>query len=408
MRILYVVPFVPRGDAAHGGRVVAETMRRTASAHEVHVLYLRPDGEPGIDPALAEACTWVREVVLPRRRDGAVAETVRRARLLARVLAGVPMQVVEVESREFGNAIGQACRDLEPDVVQLELTVTARYAPDAAADQGAAAVLVAHDVGAVTAAEVRAASTGVERLVRALDAAAWRRFEPRALARVGAVVTLTERDAEILRATAPRQAFSVIPLVAAPRARPLDPVGTTTPPRILFVGGFGHVPNVDAACRLANAVAPRLRQRFPDLELVLVGASPPPEVVALRRPGVHVFGDVPSVEPYLDEAAVVLAPLRIGGGMRVKVLDALAAGKAIVASSRAVAGLDVVNGEHLLIADRDDELVATVSRLLADPDQRRALAIGALRYVAAQPGIDAQVRAYDDLYRGLVGGRKNR
>lgn len=407
MRILYVVPFVPRGDAAHGGRVVAETMRRTAAVHEVCVLYLRPDGEPGIDSALSETCTWVREVVLPRRGDGAVAETVRRARLLARVLAGVPMQVVEVESREFGIAIERACRELEPDVVQLELTVTARYAQDGAAGQRAATVLVAHDVGAATAAEVRAVSTGVERLVRSLDAAAWRRFERRALARVDSVVTLTERDAEILRATAPRQAFSVIPLVVAPRARPLDPVGTT-PPKILFVGGFGHVPNVDAARRLANAVAPRLRERFPDIELVLVGASPPLEVVALRRPGVHVVGDVPSIEPYLDEAAVVVAPLRIGGGMRVKVLDALAAGKAIVASPRAVAGLDVVNGEHLLIAERDDELVAAVSRLLADPDERRALAMGALRYVAAHRGVDEQVRAYDDLYRGLVGGPKDR
>jgi polysaccharide biosynthesis protein PslH len=408
MRILYVVPFVPRGEAAHGGRVVAETMRRTASAHEVCVLYLRPDGEPGIDLALAQASTWVREVVLPRRKEGAVAETVRRARLLARVLAGVPMQAVEIESREFGIAIERACRELEPDVVQLELTVTARSAPDGAAGHGAATVLVAHDVGAATAAEVRAASTGVERLVRALDAAAWRRFERRALARVGSVVTLTERDAEILRGTAPRQAFSVIPLVAAPRARPLDPVGTTTPPRILFVGGFGHPPNVDAARRLANAVAPRLRERFPDVEFVLVGASPPPEVVALRRPGLNVVGDVPSVEPYLDEAAVVVAPLRIGGGMRVKVLDALAAGKAIVASPRAAAGLDVVNGEHLLIADRDDEFVAAVSRLLADPDQRRALAMGALRYVAAHPGVDQQVRSYDDLYRGLVDRQKDR
>jgi polysaccharide biosynthesis protein PslH len=406
VRILYVVPFVPRGDAAHGGRVVAETMRRIASTHEVCVLYLRPEGEPAIDPALAEACTWVREVVLPRRRNGAVAETVRRARLLARVLAGVPIQVVEVESREFRVAVERAARELEPDIMQLELTISAHYAPDGLADRGPVTVLVAHDVGAATAAEVREVSTGRELLVRALDAAAWRRFERRALARVESVVTLTERDAEILRATAPRQAFSVIPLVAAPRERPLDPLGTMTPPQILFVGGFGHVPNIDAARRLANAVEPRLRERFPDVELVLVGASPRREAVALGRPGVRVVGDVPSVEPYLDEAAVVVAPLRIGGGMRVKVLDALAAGKAIVASSRAVAGLDVVDGEHLLIADSDDELIAAVSRLLTDPDERRALADGALRYVAAHAGIDEQIRAYDDLYRRLVDARE--
>jgi glycosyltransferase involved in cell wall biosynthesis len=408
LRILYVLPFVARSDARHGGRAVIEVMKRTASSHEIGVLYLRPDGEPGIDASLEEASTWVREVVLPRGRDGTVGQTMRRVRRLVLLLGGLPLQVIDVDSREFRVALRQARDDFRPDVVQLELTVTGHYASRRQRVGAAPTVLVAHDVGAATAYEVRDASNGLERVVRTLDAAAWRRFERRALGRVDSVVTLTARDAEILRATDPRPSFTTIPLGCSPTTRPLDPVGTAKPLRILFVGGFGHPPNIDAAHRLASAIFPRIRERFADVELVLVGAAPPPDVEALAGASVRVVADVPTVEPYLDQAAVVVAPLRFGGGMRVKVLDALAAGKAIVASTRAVAGLDVVDGEHLRIADDDEELISAIAGLLAHADERRALAQGALRYVDGHAGVDAQVQAYDELYRSLVGKEPDR
>ncbi len=403
MRILYVLPFVPRDDAFHGGRVVVEVMKRIAFTHEIGILYLRPDGGPRIDDTLEKACAWVREIVLPPRREGTVAQITRQARLLVRMLCGVPMQVVDIDSHEFRVAVEQARDDFGPDVVQLELTVTGHYASRSVGGRPIPTVLVAHDVGAASAYEVRDASEGLERLVRTLDAAAWRRFERRVLGRVDSVVTLTKRDADILRATDPRPSFTIIPLMASSSAKPLDPVGTATPPTLLFVGGFGHPPNVDAAHRLAAVILPRLRTRFSDVELVLVGTAPPPAVAALAGPGVRVVADAPTVEPYLDQAAVVVAPLRTGGGMRVKVLDALAAGKAIVASRRAVEGLDVVDGEHLRIADTDEELVTAIGALLGDADARRALARGALRYVDDHAGSEEQVRAYGELYRRLVG-----
>ena len=292
--------------------------------------------------------------------------------------------------------------------MQLELTVTGRYASERHGVNRTPTVLVAHDVGAATANEVRNASKGWERLIRALDAVAWRRFERRVLGRVDAVVTLTERDADILRAVDPRPSFTIIPFTRSPGSRPLDPLGTAAPPTILFVGGFGHPPNVDAAHRLASAIFPRIREQFADVELLLVGAAPPPDVAALAGAGVRVVGDVPTVEPYLDQAAVIVAPLRMGGGMRVKVLDALVAGKAIVASTRAVAGLDVVDREHLRIADDDDEFISAIAGLLANADERRALALGARRFAERQPGVDAQVRAYDQLYRHVVEGETDR
>jgi glycosyltransferase involved in cell wall biosynthesis len=114
---------------------------------------------------------------------------------------------------------------------------------------------------------------------------------------------------------------------------------------------------------------------------------------------------VPSVTPYLNESAVVVLPIRLGGGMRVKLLEALAAGKAVVASPRAIAGLDVEAGMQLEVAETDDDFAAAVVALLADESRRVAVAGRARAWAAANLGWDVSVQRYDELYRSLLAGR---
>ena len=103
---------------------------------------------------------------------------------------------------------------------------------------------------------------------------------------------------------------------------------------LLFVGNFTHAPNVDAAVWLGKEIMPLLREQCPGIRLWLIGIYPPPEVKALACNDIEVTGPVPEIEPYFARAALVVAPVRIGGGMRMKVLQAMALGKAIVTTSR--------------------------------------------------------------------------
>ena len=112
--------------------------------------------------------------------------------------------------------------------------------------------------------------------------------------------------------------------------------------------------------------------------------DPSAEILALAGDGVAVEGDVPEVLPYLDAAAVVAAPIRSGGGMRVKVLEALAAGKASRRDPVALGGLEVEDGEHVLIAETEAEFSAALVELLQDETRRVAIATGARRW-ARQP-----------------------
>jgi len=113
------------------------------------------------------------------------------------------------------------------------------------------------------------------------------------------------------------------------------------------------------------------------------------------------MGVVPDVRPHLDRAAVVVVPARLGGGMRVKVVEALASGKAVVATALAVEGLDLAPGEHAILATTDGEIADAVVGLLREPERRRALAAAARAFALAHLRWEDVVAAYDALYASL-------
>lgn len=145
-------------------------------------------------------------------------------------------------------------------------------------------------------------------------------------------------------------------------------------PVILYIGTMSWAPNAAAAHYLAREVLPDVRTQYPDARLVIVGRDPPRDVAALNSlPGVEVTGGVPDVLPYLEAARVLVVPLESGGGTRLKILEAFAAGVPVVSTPVGCEGLEVVRGEHLLISERP-QLADGVLSLLRDPLQGYRLA----------------------------------
>jgi len=175
-----------------------------------------------------------------------------------------------------------------------------------------------------------------------------------------------------------------------PTGRPVSP------PVILYLGTMSWGPNVTAAVHLAEAVFPAVRAKLPDARLLLVGKDPVPEVRATARiPGVTVTGSVPSVRPYLEEASLLAVPLDSGGGTRLKILEAFAAGLPVVSTAVGAEGIDATPGEHIVLAERPQMADAIVA-LLADPEHARRLAEAArdlARRVYDWPMVGAAVLA---------------
>lgn len=403
-RILFLTPFPPRLDGRHGGgRLTAQLLLRLAHRHRVALLCVREPGEPPVDAELRARCALVEEFSRRGERGALSGRLLKRARTALALLRLRPPWVRHCALGRLARRVGELDGRWRPDLVQLEFHVMAQYV-SALQRPGVPRILTQHEPGASAAGDRWSEATGVARLRAGLELIGWERYERAVLGRMDAIVTFTERDRRAVRARAGTTLVRRIrPGIELPSRR-LDPVGTE-PHTIVFFGAFRHPPNVDAAFRLVREVLPAVRQRCPEARMYLLGEDPPPELVGAAGDGVIVPGFVPSLEPYLERAAVVVAPLFQGGGIRVKVLEALASGKALVASPLAVEGLPLSTGVEVEIGSDEEAIANRIADLLEDPARRRSLASRAAAWAEANLSWEAAVLAYERLYDELLEGR---
>jgi glycosyltransferase involved in cell wall biosynthesis len=209
-----------------------------------------------------------------------------------------------------------------------------------------------------------------------------RAYEGHICASFEAVVAVSEEDRQALaEAAGGRGDYSVIPLgVDIPALRPVQ--REPEPKGVLSLAAPGWPPNAEGICWFANDVFPLVRRADPASKLSICGANPSAEVRALpeRQPGIEVTGFV-NPRAYLERAAVLIAPLRSSGGMRVMLLEALARGVPVVATGLACAGLNLVPGEHLLVANSPSDFADAVALLLREPELGARIAAAGRRRV---------------------------
>lgn len=393
-RILVCSPFPPRLDARHGGKATAQLLLQLAERNDIALLCLHEAGADRVDPAIAARCARVEEIQLAA--DGALA---RRVRWTWGLVRGLPPWAADCRSDAFATRLECLLEQWRPDVAEIHLQAMAQYV-EPLRRRGLGKVLVDYDPASAWAEEMARTASGIRRVARWIEVLAWRHYERTTRPRFDTIVVFAERDLADVAPTAGEARLLRIPLAVDVPAEPLDAIGAE-PPTILFFGSFGHHPNVDASLWLARDIFPRVLERAPEARLELVGQEPPDEIRALETEAVAVHGSVPDMTPFLDRAAVVVAPIRLGGSMRMKVLETLAAGKALIATPRAAEGVEATAGEHYLLTEDDDSIVEALIRLLEDREARRALGRSARAWAEANLGWGRGVRAFEQLYDEL-------
>lgn len=222
-----------------------------------------------------------------------------------------------------------------------------------------------------------------------------------------AVTVVSDVDREMLRALNPGLRVEVV-------ANGIDlsayrPSLTTErdPARLLFVGNYEYPPNVDAALWLAREIFPRVQANHPNARLWLVGNAPTPDMQALASDAIDITGRVDSVQPYYAQAGVFVCPLRLGAGIKNKVLEALASRCAVVATPLSVDGIAVADGEHVLLGEDADALAAQVSRAITDAELRARLGEAGRALIEAQYSWARSAGQYAALYEELAHTGKN-
>jgi glycosyltransferase involved in cell wall biosynthesis len=232
------------------------------------------------------------------------------------------------------------------------------------------------------------------------------RYERTICRRANRVVAASRTDAHALAALAPEIEVRVIPngvdttCFAPPEGTPATSSGLGS--SLVYTGKMDFRPNVDAMTWFCRDILPRIRAVVPLAHLDIVGQSPSPPVLALRSPHVNVTGWVPDTRPYLSQAAVCVVPLRMGSGTRLKVLEAMAMGRAIVSTTRGIEGIGCLPGRDLLVADSPDSFASAVVELLQNPAKRRALGLAARALAVSQYDWKQIVPAFEQIYSDLL------
>ena len=344
-----VTKFVPFPDNDGGKQRVLAVARRLAQRADL-VLCAYDDGSADI-AGLEELGIDVRSV--PWKPTAA--RSVRGALVTRSLSAG------RFFSSELVAEVRAAAAEGAVDLLQVEYMQMAPLARDVPA---ARRVLDLHNVESALMRSYGRTVRGPSALVAYADAALLAAMERTAVRSFDTIVVVSERERDRLAASSPG-------LLVCPNGRdpnPSCPLPPASTPTVAFVAALGWAPNVDAALWFAREVWPKVVRQLPSARLLLVGRNPAPSVQALASSSVEVSGTVLDVLPFLAQARLAVAPLRSGGGTRLKILEALDAGRPVVATSVAVDGLEDLIGRGVVVADDAEAMAEVVSALLDDPE----------------------------------------
>lgn len=294
------------------------------------------------------------------------------------------------------------------DVVHFELAPMASYASACRRGRGRPPVLCLDEHNIEYDIVRRTAGVEAGALRRAYSAIEWRKVrkeERHAWTHLDGCTVTSARDQEMLLSDEPRTHTAVVPngvnvdFFRPARALPQDPQ------TLLFFGAIDYYPNTDAMISFIHEALPGLVARYPHLRLSIVGRNPPDSILACRSDTVEVTGVVDDVRPWLARASVVIVPLRIGGGTRLKILEAMAMGKAVVSTTLGAEGLDVVPDRDLLLGDDGPGFVSQVGRLLDDRRLAARIGASARQLVTAKYSWKSSVRTLSAFYDELLEAR---
>ena len=225
----------------------------------------------------------------------------------------------------------------------------------------------------------------VKRLAFKLEAAKMTRYERATVKRFQHVIAVSNYDRDLMTEMMDGERISVVP--TGVDLREYSAVATETGyqadcSNVLFLGSMDWEANIDGVDYFCRKIWPDVQSAVPKARLCVVGRNPHPRVLQRASDSIEITGRVDSVLPYLEQAAVFVVPLRIGGGTRLKIYEAMAAGKAVVSTTVGAEGLDVHDGQDILLADTESAFAAAVIDLLRNSESRRRLGQAAARLAA--------------------------
>jgi polysaccharide biosynthesis protein PslH len=400
VKILFVAPFLPSPPRFGGQRRIDGLARYLASRHELTVLaFNRPD--EWMESSLDTTSSYCRTVVALPERDYEEG-TKRRLQLRSTASLRSFEHLVKARRHDFQLELDRLLASERWDIVQFEFMQMAAFHFERTAPHRPVFVLDEHNIEyevlkrtaeAPTALPRRIYSSMNWRKLRREELTSWRRFD--------GVALTSARDEAFVKAELPETPTTVVPNgVDLDAFVPL--AGAEEPDTLLYFGAINYFPNEDAVVYFIDQILPKIRALRPNVRFQILGPGAGAEVLARAGDGVEVLGMVDDVAPFIERAAAVVVPLRIGGGTRLKVVEAMAKGKPIISTHLGAEGIDAVHGEHLLLADQPQDFAAAVEQVLSDRALAARLGAGARELAEDRYSWNSVGRGLEDFYAELL------
>lgn len=405
INILFVSATVPY-PATDGGRIrVLNLIRRLCRVHKVTFLTFitLPTDEMG-SAYLREMGAEVVGIKWEHQRSiGALRS------LSQNLVYGKPLTIGRYYSAEMVRVLKDLLASRRFDVVHFEMLHTGQFVPDlgAKSEKSYATVLGEQNIDScIWRRLAREESNPLRKLIFYSQYRYFRSYEGRVCPRFDLCVCVSMQDQRDLASLCSGTAIELVPNGVDPDYfKPGEDVEDET--RLVFTGSMDWQPNEDAVLYFCHHILPHVRAEIPEIEFYIVGSNPTERVLKLRSiKGVTVTGSVEDVRPYMASAAVFVVPLRIGGGTRLKILQALAMEKAVISTSIGCEGLDLEQDRHLLVADEPRQFAAGAVQLIKNRAMRRRLGESGRMLVQERYDWDVIAGELESAYRRLISNQR--
>jgi polysaccharide biosynthesis protein PslH len=403
LSILYVSP-MPASPPRFGAQArVHGLMTQLARRHNLAAVILL-DEEFDAEECRRAMQSYCREVVLvPNPHRSLLKHRLRQLRSLASTRS---FERLRVTVPALQRALDQVLLARRFDIVNLEFSFLGHFELRQAPSGERLPLLVvdSHNIDYELARQYARAGDSLAR--RLYARANWRKLRREELGTyrdADGVYLCSAADERRLLDQVPGVRTAVIPNAAdveyyQPRPTDPRPDGRT----VVFFGLLSYVPNLDGVIHFVEDIWPRIAKAHPDARLKIVGGRPPPSLLALAGPRVELTGFVPDLRPHLAAAAAVVVPLRLGGGTRLKIVEAMAMGKAIVSTTLGAEGIEAAPGRDLLIEDQPAAFADAVNRLLADPHLAACIGQSARRLAVERYSWSGAAQTLEGFYRRIL------
>lgn len=394
MRILWI-----KTELLHpvnkGGRIRTYQMLRALKAQH-HITYVALHDGPTDDPALTQANEYANAVVRIPHVQPSRSEPKYWTDLAQSLVSSLPFAVWRYRSSELTGWLEKYARPDAYDVVIVDFLAPAAGVPD---KLPLPVMLFEHNVETeIWRRHAETATSFAKKTLFGIQEKRMRRFEEQWCKRSDLVVAVSDADAVELEKN-----FGAVSPIPVPTGVDTDyfvPQGNK--PReealFIFVGSMDWLPNEEGVKWFCEAVWPEVRRKIPHARFRIVGRSPSPAVKALadEKNGVEVTGSVPDVRPHLEAASAMLVPLRIGGGTRLKIFEAMGMECPVISTTIGAEGLPVQDGTHLLIADDVAGTVAACVDIVSNPKRASSIAGNAAEFVRRHHSWAGVAQAFTD------------